>query len=219
MRSRIAPSNASRTIALPALLLSFSCAATGALIVAEDGDTSGWARPASSEQRAHARAQREARERALNEQESAPVASAERGTDPELASTDLEVAEVDAGTAIADAGVQDPDVEATADPVIAPVVPDAGEAPVDIAVICSSLCERAIECALERLEEGGVDDGPFLERLKERVRGSVERCKEKCAEQAEEDADDDEKVAAVRACMAKDSCDDFMECMEDVMAE
>lgn len=201
----------SRTTIVLTVSLLLSC--TGAsVLISEDAE---WTTPASSAERARARGQRDARSKAQAEQgpgylAADPIVEDAGDAPPADAATD---APEDAGpprdaaseAEVADAGAAD-------------AAPPEASAPVNFAALCFTLCKRAIECALSGMEDNGLDPGT-IDRMRETMKVATERCNVECAEEAEQERDNQEKIAAIRGCLAKDGCEEFMKCMGEMLDE
>ncbi len=169
--------------------------------------------PASSAERAVARAERQARQDALEEQGDRPEAPAEPDEvdtpEPSPPQPPEPVASTTPSEPV-DAGVPDGAVDAA----VAPV--EAG--PPSLETLCHTLCARAIACALEMVEEtaGGLDPD-LLERMQEEMREGETRCREECA--TDMDVADQERMTRAGACLDEKDCEAFLTCMREVLDE
>ena len=161
--------------------------------------------PASSADRAVARAQRAARARARDEQ--APAAPAPKRTPTPVAKPPPPppepVSTTDAGAADAgdvDAGAPEPTV-AAAD--AGPPASDAGTP--EPAASCERICDKVISCM--RTLIGDMPPGMNEQRLTRKVR-------DECMNECTEDIDDHADEAA--SCLQIDDCSDFLDCIKAI---
>ena len=165
--------------------------------------------PASSQQRALARAERKARKKALEEQSDAgPPPDAGPAPEPKPMTPDAGALDA-SGDAETDAGA-DAAADASAD------VVDAGPPPEESlpsnAEICEKLCKRVGECAKEMISAmpPGAPVGEMLANI-------TEECAKECKEQIE--TSDKERIKRALACLDKSDCGQFMECIRTVLDE
>jgi hypothetical protein len=168
--------------------------------------------PAPSAERAAARKQRAARQKAFDEQGDRPKKSKtepERLPPPEP--EPLAIVEPET-SASAEAETPPPDAGTDTDAASA----DAGDAgPPDAKAICNKLCDRVIACADELDSDAPVNIQGMVEAGASKMR---ERCMTECLEEAEaiDDDDEDEKAAKAEqanACLEEEDCDDFIKCI------
>ncbi len=179
-----------------------------ALSCASSSDPLGYSpnKPASSQQRATARREREARKKALAELTAkpdagkAPDASAKAPPIPVLSPADAGV------TDASDAAVSDATTDA------GDAATDAGHAAPSADGLCDKLCGRVLVCAKEQMSQGPPGMGPSL--VDEMVGKIATDCGEKCAEKIK-DADA-ERLAKGRACLKAPDCDAFQTCMREL---
>jgi hypothetical protein len=168
----------------------------------------GWSEPASEQERAAARRERDARKKALAEQGDRPEPEPEVAPPPPPPPPPPAPEVADAGTDAADAAVDAADAAVDAAPDAAPEAgaPDPGD-------LCRRICERALECA-RRMLEGAGDDPTFLERM---LKEMGDQCREECAQRTATATT--EQLAAAEKCLAVRDCEEFMTCMRELLGE
>lgn len=187
-------------------MIALSCASSGDQV----SDYSAFA-PASSQQRAEARRERQARQKALAELSARPDAGvAPEAPPPPEPPPPPPVAEaVDAGVDAADAAPTDAGAVVDAGPA------DAGPAPPSAADMCDKLCARAMACVREMMGNAppGLGDG----MLEDMVKKVGEECATECAKEVKEA--DAEQMKKAQECLDVSDCDAFMTCMRELRGE
>ena len=180
--------------------------AAGSCGVADERPPNPAAVPASSAERAVARAQRAARARAKAEQaprSPSPKPRAEPVAKPAPPPPPPPTEPQDAGTP-PDAGPVDAVPDASA--VVAdagPPTTDAG--PPDPAALCDRICDKVIDCM--RALVGDMPPGMDEQRLTSKLRTE---CMDECT------ADIDEHAEEAAACLEIEDCSEFLDCIEDI---
>jgi hypothetical protein len=164
------------------------------------------AEPASTQERALARREREQRKKALDEQGDA-AAPEPPPPEPPPPPPPEPTASASAVTAAVDAGPDAADAAVDAGP---PPVPDAGGP--DPRELCDRICERALECARRMLEGAGDSDPTFLERM---LKEMADQCRQECSTRIPTAST--AQLAAAEKCLSIRDCEDFMSCMRDLL--
>ncbi len=183
-------------------LLALSCASSGDQV----GGYSAL-RPASSQQRAQARKEREARQKALAELTAQPDAGPAPEPEPEPEAPPEPVSEVE------DAGVED------AAPAPSDASPEPSESPGEklpkAADLCPKICDRVMACAQEMMKDMPPELGDsFLKGMLQQARAD---CLKECPEKVKDS--DPEKIKAASKCLEEKDCDAFGECIRKVRGD
>jgi hypothetical protein len=183
----------------------------GALIASSCTSTSDGfdpSEPASSAERAQARAERSARQKALAEQSARTDAGPPPEPTPPLPPPPEPVVEVP------DAGVDVVVVDAAAD--AAPPVASADAAPPPVpGDLCNRICARVVACAKEIMGSGAPDVGGGV--FNEMVQNIGKECASKCAQEVAKG--DRQRLQQAEKCLEAKDCDAFSECVRSVVGD
>jgi type IV secretory pathway VirB10-like protein len=159
---------------------------------------------ASPDARATARAQREARRAALDEQGDRPKKSKVEIAAPPPPQP-LLVDEEPEPEADEEEEVEEEVAAIDAPPTVVPKAP----AKPDKNAICISLCDRAVACAREMFGDASGDFGQDM--LEPMLRRIAEQCREECQNEL-----DEAELEEAQTCLEASDCDAFMECVQNL---
>ncbi|MSP26119.1 MAG: hypothetical protein EXR75_13375 [Myxococcales bacterium] len=165
------------------------------------------AQPTEAERRA-ARGQRDARRRARDAMPKAVTVTPSADAAPSSDGEPTPVPTAPSPSAEASSAATVPSAEPSATAAVAVPTSSAAAPPPDA---CVELCQRAISCQLEQLEDE-IDDREVLEQLREGMKEAERLCREKCDASAR-------SRAKAAECLHEKNCDELVACVETTMAE